>query len=272
MSELINNYYCECCKESFHTLKDSSCPYCGKYCWILRFSISDGLEKVYDVEGNCMYMTKEQAQEYRAQMLALLKAFTPVSNGKSLGIPIVWGTAGEIDKTGYAEFFKELFYTPPEWHCKPVKNRWAEGSIEPYFNKFKTPENMNKEKKNWFGEQLNLWDSDEDGIFPANMGLWIKRQEERHMRSFKNFTEDYKLSILNQVSEYLMHKHPGSKVEFMKALPESGESGFHITSDTQAISIAVAADLQEILVPELGVNHTFIHRKKEREVEDEQQD
>jgi len=263
--------------------------------------MNEELVTIYDLEGYPMTMTKSEAHEYQQGMANCFKQLSQALTKRPDGVKghvVVWGTTGGMDKTGYAEFLKELFYTPPEWHCKPIENIWADtnkrslsylvaradelkddeayefyltpdathknwikGSECKLYKKYE--EDMKKEKKNWFGEQLELWDSDEDGIFPANMGLWIKRQEERYRKSFKNFSEDYKLSMLNQISDYLMHKYPGSKVEFMKALPESGESGFHITSDTQAISIAVAADLQEILVPELKVNHTFIHRKKE---------
>jgi len=91
----------------------------------------------------------------------------------------------------------------------------------------------------------------------------VKKTRRKAMQKYQDFSLESKISLLNQVSEYLMHKHPGSEIKYMEALPGNGESGFHITSDTQAISIAVAEELMEIMLPQFGVHHTFIHRKKE---------
>ena len=295
------NYQCGSCEQFFAAPdKEGECPHCGSGNWFkgtIDEPEPEELVTVYDLEGFPMTMTKAKAEEYNLSMTNCFKQLSQALANRPDGYKghvIVWGTTGEIDGK---HNFKDLWYQSK--HFSAVKNIWADtnkrslsdlivradeleddgiykyyltpdathknwikGSECKLYKKYE--EDMKKEEsKNWFGEQLNLWDSDEDGIFPANMGLWLKRQKEMAMQKYQDFSLESKISLLNQVSEYLMHKHPGSEIKYMEALPGNGESGFHITSDTQAISIAVSEELMEILIPELGVKHTFIHRKKE---------
>jgi len=91
--------------------------------------MNEELVTIYDLEGYPMTMTKSEAHEYQQGMANCFKQLSQALTKRPDGVKghvVVWGTTGGMDKTGYAEFLKELFYTPPEWHCKPIENIWAD--------------------------------------------------------------------------------------------------------------------------------------------------
>lgn len=296
------NYQCGSCEQFFAAPDENNeCPHCGSGNWVK--GPIDGTTPVHEY-----YRPGDELKnKYRPQMLAILKECTPVFNGEKLGKPIVCGTAGEMDKGVNNDHFKELFTAHPKWDCKPVENIWADTNkrslsdlimradeLKDYgwYEFYSTPdathknwiygkecklykkykEDMKKEakeKKNWFGEQLEMFPKSD-----AKKEL-EKRFEYRKLMTLFNdyldkykeraldYASDYRELILGQVSQYLMQKHPGSYVVFKKGIPEKYEDGFHITSDSKELSVVIVEDLMDILEPSLGVKHTFIHCKIE---------